>query len=173
MKPILSSFYSIEHYIDRAADLLRFAAEAISSNRDGTTATPNLASKLNPKRALIVDSDDIVRETAEDMLNLLGFEVGFAGDGPAAIALHQQAVSAGKPYDLVILDIAVAQPSGARLMLKKLRQSNPRLKAIVTSDGFDDPIVKHSADFGFNAAVLKPYEVTTLQRIIAKISNDR
>lgn len=59
-------------------------------------------------RVLVVDDEDAVRTYAERALQHGGYDPVVAADGPAALAIVQQA----PPFDAFILDLAMPQKSG-------------------------------------------------------------
>ncbi|MFZ5480950.1 MAG: ATP-binding protein [Myxococcota bacterium] len=113
-------------------------------------------------RVLLMDDDEAVRDVAHAALVHLGYEADLAVDGAQAIALFTQALEAGRPYDVVILDLTVPGGMGGREAIAHLRTLAPDVRAIVASGYSNDPVMADHAAFGFRAAVDKPYDVDAL-----------
>jgi CheY-like chemotaxis protein len=65
-------------------------------------------------RILVMDDEAMVRDVVGEMLQLLGYEVAFAGDdGQGAVELYRRAKEHGEPFDVVILDLTVRGGMGA------------------------------------------------------------
>jgi CheY-like chemotaxis protein len=64
-------------------------------------------------RILVMDDEAMVRDVVGEMLQLLGYEVAFAGDGQGAAELYRRAKEHGEPFDVVILDLTVRGGMGA------------------------------------------------------------
>lgn len=81
------------------------------------------------KRALVIDDNDLVRETLKAMLEFLNFEVVVAENGEEALEKFK---SAEKPFDVIFIDLVMPGISGVEVM-KKFRELNPQVKAIISS----------------------------------------
>ncbi len=121
------------------------------------------------KRILVMDDDDMVRETAGNMLNHLGYSVQFAAEGAQAVDLYEQARRGGLPFDAVILDLSVQHGMGGRSAIRQLKLLDPNVKAIVTSGYVNDPVIVHYDRYGFLGVVPKPYEIGFLSRVVEKV----
>jgi PAS domain S-box-containing protein len=117
-------------------------------------------------KILVMDDEDIVRDVLHRSLTHLGYTVVSARDGNETIALYEQALKSSKSFDAVIMDLTVPGGMGGKETLTKLRQIDPRVKAIVSSGYSDDPIMASFKDFGFCGVVSKPYTLKTLSEIV-------
>jgi CheY-like chemotaxis protein len=57
-------------------------------------------------KVLLMDDEQIILDVTLEVLNYLEYEVMFARDGEAALSLYRHEKEAGKPFDLVILDLS-------------------------------------------------------------------
>ena len=64
------------------------------------------------------------------------------------------------------MDLTIPGGMGGKETLTKLRQIDPRVKAIVSSGYSDDPIMASFKDYGFCGVVSKPYTLKTLSEIV-------
>jgi YesN/AraC family two-component response regulator len=53
--------------------------------------------------------------------------------------------------------------------IQELLKINPRVKAIVTSGYDQDPIMQHAEQYGFKAALIKPFQISELKEALAKL----
>lgn len=103
----------------------------------GDPAAPSLASPpaapSGGRRVLVVDDENLVREMAQEILDLAGFQVLTAGDGEQALALLSQ-----NPHqvDLVLLDVVMPGLGGLEI-LKRIKAEHPWIKVVLASGMFD------------------------------------
>lgn len=120
-------------------------------------------------RVLVMDDAEIVRKVTGRMLGSNGYEVSFAGDGAEALELYKESIKSGQKFDVVILDLTVPGGMGGRKTIKKLLEIDPNARAIVSSGYFNDPIVSDFKKHGFRAALLKPYDMNELERVVVGV----
>ena len=60
-------------------------------------------------KVLLMDDEQIILDVTLEVLNYLEYEVMFARDGDAALGLYKNEKEAGRPFDLVILDLSVPE----------------------------------------------------------------
>ena len=120
-------------------------------------------------KILVMDDEEVIREVAAEMLKHLGCEVGTARDGDKAVELYLQEKMAGKPFDLVIMDLTIPGGMGGAEALGKIRDIDPEIKAIVSSGYATDPVMAHFTEYGFDAVVPKPYKIEELSNILSEV----
>jgi len=86
------------------------------------TATEPIASA----RVLLVDDDDLVRETMAEMLECLGFQVVVASCGFEAVVLME----AGEHVDVLVSDLSMPGIDGVET-IKRVRKVHPDLPCIL------------------------------------------
>lgn len=114
-------------------------------------------------RVLLMDDEDIVRDVAKEMIAAFGHDVEGAEDGRRAIELFSNAKKSGRPFDLVILDLTVKGGMGGEVAIAKLREIDPKVKAVVSSGYADSPIVADYRNHGFSTVLNKPYRLNSLK----------
>ena len=90
-------------------------------------------------------------------------------DGEECVQAYRAAQAAGTPFDLVILDLTVPGGMGGKDAIAALRAIDPAVRAIVSSGYSNDPVVARHREFGFQAVVPKPYEMSVLADAIQRV----
>lgn len=120
-------------------------------------------------RVLVMDDDPYIREIAQHCLTELGYECETVGDGDAVLRAYEAAAVAGRPFDVVSLDLTVVGGMGGREALRRLRALYPDVRAIVSSGYFNDPVMAKFREEGFLGAIHKPFRVDDLGRVLDEI----
>jgi PAS domain S-box-containing protein len=113
-------------------------------------------------RVLLMDDDPAIRQVGGRLIVALGYDVQFAEDGNEAIARYIEARWSGEPFAAVILDLTVANGMGGRECIKKLRDIDPTVQALVSSGYSNDPVMAEHKKYGFCGVVAKPYQMKDL-----------
>lgn len=99
----------------------------------GQEAHGEPAGETSPRRdsgkALVVGDDEMVCSVAGRMLRHLGCQVGFGRDADEAVHEYAGARSAGRPYDLVIMDLRLAGGANGTDAMQRVRRIDPRTRA--------------------------------------------
>ena len=124
---------------------------------------------LKGRRALVVDDDKAARGSVEKILIGLGLEVVTADRGRAALALLKTAADAGRPFELVCLELRMAGMDGLAVATRLRRMGLPRLPKLilVTADGRAE-VAKIAAHAGVPEVVLKPVDAAVLLDAVAR-----
>jgi two-component system, cell cycle sensor histidine kinase and response regulator CckA len=113
-------------------------------------------------KILVLDDEDVIQKLVNRILTRAGFEVTFTSDGKETIKQYENAKRNGHPFDLVIVDLTIPGGMGGTDVVKTLRETNPAIKAIVSSGYSEDSIMANYRQYGFNAVVPKPYTTNQL-----------
>lgn len=124
---------------------------------------------MGESKVLVMDDEEIMRQTLEVVLTELGYETATVADGAKAVETYRQAMVAGRPFDAVILDLTVPGGMGGKEAIQRLRQIDPGVRAIVSSGYSDDPIMAEYPQYGFRGVVAKPYTVEELSRVLHQV----
>ena len=122
-------------------------------------------------KILIVDDEEIVREVTGEMLRTMGYDVEFANDGEVAVRLYKEAQHAKAPFHVVIMDLTIPGGTGGKEAMAKLLETDPNVKAIVSSGYSQDPVMAHFRDYGFSGVVSKPYKLLELGKTLHHVLN--
>lgn len=113
-------------------------------------------------RVLLMEDDALVRGTTAALLRTLGYAVTEAREGREAVSAYEAALAGDTPFDAVVLDLTVPGGMGGLDCLRALKQLNPRVRAVVASGYYNDPVMAQATEYGFTAAVAKPFHLEEL-----------
>ena len=116
-----------------------------------------------------MDDDEMIREIAKAMLTRLGYEIELATDGAEAVDMYRKDLDAGIQADLIIMDLTVPGGMGGEEAVKKILSINPGAKIFVSSGYSNDPIMANYSDYGFCGAIVKPYQMQELNKILQEV----
>ncbi|MHB8789721.1 MAG: two-component system sensor histidine kinase NtrB [Desulfobulbaceae bacterium] len=128
------------------------------------------------KKILFMDDEEMLRNVTQSMLESLGYEVETACNGEEAIELYTTAKEAGLPFGAVILDLTIKGGLGGKETIKRLRELDPDIRAIVASGYSNDPVMADFSKHGFLDALNKPYQLQDLEKsleVIGDAAKDR
>ena len=135
-----------------------------ASETEGNMETQPMASAAGKKgRILIMDDEEMVRNVAGGMVEAIGHEVESAAGGEEAIEMFRRARESGRPFDVIILDLTVKGGMGGEAAIRKIREMDPDVIAVVSSGYADNPVVSEFRAYGFAAALNKPYRADALR----------
>jgi len=124
---------------------------------------PAIPAAIRKARILVMDDEEVVRAVTGELLTSIGHDVAFAESGETALEAYQAARDAGTPFDAVILDLTIRGGMGGIETLRKLKEIDPNIKAVVSSGYSDDAAMSNYREQGFQAFLKKPYAMEELQ----------
>lgn len=122
-------------------------------------------------RALVMDDEEPVRKVTGAMAEDLGYEVDYAADGDEAVARYRRAMDERRPFDVVIMDLTIPGGMGGQETIRQLLDLDPEVRAIVMSGYSNDPVLANHRDYGFQGRLSKPFRVTDLTRVLARLGH--
>jgi CheY-like chemotaxis protein len=114
------------------------------------------------RRVLVMDDDDLVRESLRELLESLGYEVETAPDGEIAYKLFEESLQVRKPYDFVILDLIVPGKWTGLDTYMEIKKIYP----IVMSGYFTEPVLRDYKKYNFYGALTKPFSIQELLKLL-------
>jgi len=132
-------------------------------------ANQNVGLKKLSGRALLMDDEEIVRQTGTEILKSFGLNVESCADGGCAVEMYKSTNHKKKPFDLVILDLTIPGGMGGEEALKEILDFNPEAKVLVSSGYSTDPILANYKKYGFSGRIEKPYLIEQMHRVIQEI----
>ena len=73
------------------------------------------------------------------------------------------------PFDLVIMDLTIPGRMGGEEAVQEILNIDPIAKVIVSSGYSNDPIMANFKDYGFCSAIVKPYQLQKLSKVINQL----
>ena len=119
---------------------------------------------------LIMDDDDSIRMLAKLMFKRLDYDVVTTADGEAALKAHEGARAEGRPFDLVVMDLTIPGGMGGKETIRRLREKDTRVSAIVSSGYSNDPVMANYEEHGFNGVLPKPYTMDNMMRVLKQLN---
>jgi len=117
---------------------------------------------------LLVDDEEIVREVAQEMLKVMGYEVLTAKGGKDAIKIYKKN---GDTIDLVLLDMVMPDIGGSEVY-DRLKEKNPGIKVLLSSGYGIDGEAMEIMERGCHGFIQKPFKISDLSQEIQKILNN-
>ncbi len=108
-------------------------------------------------KILIMDDEEIIRDTIGEFLKHAGYEIECVNNGDMAIESYTKAMNASQPFNAAILDLTVRGGMGGKETVKKLLEIDPKVKAIITSGYSIDPALSNYKELGFSNFFNKGY----------------
>ncbi len=111
---------------------------------------------------LVVDDEDVIRETAQTILEKLGYSVLLANDGAEAI---EQYTKHDGVIDLVLLDMIMPRMNG-RECYEELKRINPEVRIVLCSGYLHEEVLQELLENGLNGFLSKPFRSHELSKTI-------
>jgi two-component system, cell cycle sensor histidine kinase and response regulator CckA len=118
---------------------------------------------------LFIDDEDMITETAKDLLELLGYNVLTAGSGKKAIEIYRENK---EQISIVILDMIMPGMSGGEIY-DKMKDMNPMIKALLSSGYSINGKASEILDRGCNGFIQKPFKVEELSQKLREILDEK
>lgn len=125
-----------------------------------------------PKILLVDDEENILR-SVEKTLFRAGFDVETAGGNAEAYNLYLEAITGGKPFDLVIIDLNMPDFDGKEAryagleLLKRIKSQTPGVPVVANSAWDEVETAKHCIEQGAADYFVKGRNQEMLQKIQA------
>lgn len=127
-----------------------------------TSASPAPSAGMATKRILVVDDNEDAADLLRELLACLGHDVQVANDGLTALELAE----AFHP-DIALLDIGMPGMNGRELAARlREHQGQASPLRLIAVTGYAAEVL--SPEDGFETHLVKPFDVTQLQQLIAR-----
>lgn len=123
--------------------------------------------KTTPRKILVADDNDDIREMLALLLRRLGHEVVVAGDGETAVTLAAQ-----ERPDLILMDVMMPRLSGLEAARKIHEIAALNTVPIVAISAFRNPLVEttNTSTFRWHAYLTKPVNTDELEMVVASLT---
>jgi len=114
-------------------------------------------------KILLVDDEDVIRETMKLNLENLGYEVLTAQNGEEGLSLFQE-----NQFDLILLDMIMPEMSGKEFF-KLVKKIDSDIRVILVSGYYNEEDVMEMKSLGLNGILQKPVNQEKLSTLIEDI----
>ncbi len=115
---------------------------------------------------LIMDDEEMITEMLTAMLESMGFTTSITRDGRQAVEMFKTLTDQHLPVRAIILDLTVPGAMGGKETVREIRKINAAVPVFVASGYSEDAAIANPEDFGFTAALEKPFSILDLSRML-------
>lgn len=152
-----------------------------SGNDGGSSITIFLPASITPATLNIIGEQEdqlysnlriLIMDDEEDILNIVEQQLAFLGHQAIPTKTGEEAIEVfeeqqkSSPIDIAIMDLTIKGGMGGKETAEKLLENYPAAKIIVASGYSSDPVMARYRQFGFKAAIAKPFQTVDLERAI-------
>ncbi len=123
----------------------------------------------NAGRILLLDDEEMLRDSTMLMLEEIGFQTIGVEDGDAAVEAYSHALKKENPFDLVILDLTLPRGMDGLETLSALKSIDPDVRAVITSGYSSSPVITAFQEHGFCGYLKKPYTLDQLESLMTSL----
>ena len=117
---------------------------------------------------IIMDDEEVVRETVGKMLESMGYDVVCKNDGKEAIDFYFAQTKAGRGFAAMIFDLTIPGGVGGLEAIGVIRKSDSKIPVFVASGYAENSVMKNPARYGFTASISKPFITTELSEMLGR-----
>lgn len=139
----------------------------------GPLVTTRFLLREGKGKILVMDDESGVRLTMIKALRRLGYDGHPARNADEAMAAFQGAIDAAEPFDAAILDLTIPRGPGGEEVIKMMREVVADFPAIAFSGYSENPVLANYREYGFAAAMAKPFHIEELARKLGHVIRRR
>ena len=117
-------------------------------------------------KILLMDDEKCILSTVSQLLEILGHKVVCASDGEEAIRLYAEEKQAGRPFDIVMMDLTVREGMGGEQATQRIIKSDPEAKIYLTSGYAGELTDEDVRKIGAAGIIPKPFTAELLMESI-------
>ena len=118
---------------------------------------------MDDARILIIDDEKVIRVTAREILEALGYTVTLANDGREGLETFTREAAA---IDLVLMDMIMPEMNGEESFYA-MQKIDPTAKVILSSGFSRGADIEQMKKAGLQGFIAKPYTATALSKVVA------
>jgi PAS domain S-box-containing protein len=123
---------------------------------------------------LLMDDEEVIKETVSAMLTGMGYNVIYARDGNEALKMIKESMINGDGFIYAIFDLTIPGGVGGKETIKKLREFNKDLMVFVSSGYSEDPVMANPKEYDFTDKISKPFRKSELAELMNRyFSNNK
>ncbi len=117
----------------------------------------------------MIDDEKSIRDLASTTLQLMGCDVVACPSSSEGVQRFLAAKEDGTPFDLVIMDLTIPGDLCGNEAMQQILQVAPGARGIASSGYSEGSVMGHFREYGFQAALSKPYNISDLQRVVSNM----
>jgi PAS domain S-box-containing protein len=106
---------------------------------------------------LVMDDEEVVRETLGHMLSSLGYTVVSKETGNDAVDYFRAETAEKRTFAGMIFDLTVPGFMGGKAAVEEIRKLDRDVPVFVASGYAEDPVIQNPSEYGFTASICKPF----------------
>ncbi|MEJ2663885.1 MAG: ATP-binding protein, partial [Spirochaetia bacterium] len=106
---------------------------------------------------LVMDDEEVIRETISAMLQTIGYSVFCVSNGTQAIEFIKQVPEKDTSVSAIVLDLTIPGGPGGKEIIREILKIRTNIPVFVASGYADDPVMANPAKYGFAASISKPF----------------
>jgi CheY-like chemotaxis protein len=120
-------------------------------------------------RILYLEDDPMLIEVTEMMLTFLGYEMICVRDGAEAVEAYRERMHTDRAIDLLILDLTIPGGMGGIETLRRIRELNPSVIAILASGYATTGDTSEYESAGFAGTLSKPFYINEISQMLDRL----
>jgi CheY-like chemotaxis protein len=137
----------------------------LEQDADIDEAVPAAVNYRGVETVLLVEDEDIVRQIANEILTMNGYQVLQASHGDEALDVSRQHQGV---IDLMVTDVVMPVMGGPELA-RRLAMTRPKMRVLYMSGYTDDAIVRHGVLQEQTAFLQKPFTAEAFARKLREV----
>ena len=140
------------------------ACDSSSSDKTNISA----AKHAGEGRILVMDDEIAISTLLSSILQTFGYSCVCKNNSKDTIEYFAAETKANRQLSAVILDLTIPGGPGGKEVCAAIRETNASVPVFVASGYATDPIISNPQEYGFTAALCKPFTMTELAGMLEK-----
>lgn len=119
-------------------------------------------------RILVLEDEENITTFLKEFFIQFNYKADFTNEGSKTVKLYKEAMKSQK-YDIVMLDLTIPGGQGGKDTMAELLKIDKSVKGIVCSGYSNDSIMADYRHYGFQACMVKPYQIENLNKTIQSV----
>lgn len=120
-------------------------------------------------KILILEDDGPIRRLIGATLRRHGYQITETAEGGETLSAYRKEQESGNRFDVVITDLTIENGMGGLETMRRLREMDDRVVAIVSSGYSDAAAMSNPSAFGFVEVIPKPYSPNHLKDTVDQV----
>ncbi|MFY9253239.1 MAG: response regulator [Fuerstiella sp.] len=132
---------------------------------------PALNASKQQYRVLLLDDEDLVRDSIAMLLKSLGHDVVETRNGDETLTkMREETLNSSSRCQVALLDLTMRYGRGGAEVVEELKQLLPEIICVAISGYSDCPVMAQPQKFGFHAVLTKPFSRKELEELFATVA---